>query len=317
MIDKYTKIKNDCRMMIAEDHIPHPLYRTQFVFRRIVTGEEAQQIADAVDALAVSVLLHNHESTDGDNWSVALTTYGAPDHNEILQSLGDFTALLAENGIQTEKLPEKDWLRHVHENFPPVTIGPFFVYGSHYEGMLPTDLQPLKIDAATAFGSGEHETTKGCLLALVDLQKNVTFKNVLDMGCGSGILAIAAKKLWPETRTTAVDIDPESITVTRRHAEMNDIDGMETEAGDGYNTALSKKNAPYDLIIANILAGPLVDMAPDLDAQLAPGGFAVLSGLLARQESDVTAAHIARGLELHQSYAINEWRALVFKKSVT
>lgn len=308
---------------MTDDIIPHPLYTVSLDFKDVLSGALAEEIGTALEDHAVSVLLHNHESADGDRWSVTLTTYGAPDTETLLSALNDFAAsknmppLLTAADIQSEKLPEKDWLRHVHDNFPPVEAGRFYIYGSHYTGEKPANLIPLCIDAATAFGSGEHETTKGCLMAFDALAQKTTVQNALDMGCGSGILAIALTKIWPDATVAAVDIDPESIIVTNRHAEMNGCAGLiATEAGDGYHAALVAQNAPYDLIAANILAGPLIDMAPDLEKYLKPGGYCVLSGLLGRQENDVTAAHTAYGLVPVQSITIGEWRALVLQKAL-
>lgn len=305
-------------MDISLDHIPHPLHRVTLSYPGVLTAEDAQAIADALDDISVSVFLHNREANldagengDGDDWTVTLTTYGAPDAQHIHDLLEGRVPL---SGIHIEKLPEKDWLRHVHENFPPLSVGRFYIYGSHVEGDKPQGLIPLQIDAATAFGSGEHETTKGCLLAFEWLAAHGhVFNNALDMGCGSGILAIAMQKIWPDIKLLAVDIDAESIIVTRRHAEMNNA-VLEAIADDGYNAPQVPQRAPYDLIAANILAGPLIAMAPDLDRSLAPGGFCVLSGLLARQEQDVTAAHTALGLKLVHKIEINDWRALVLQK---
>lgn len=306
---------------VTEDIIPHPLYTVSLDFKENLSGTLAEEIGTALEEHAVSVLLHNHESADGDRWSVTLTTYGAPDTKALLAVLDDYASsknippLLTAADIRYEKLPEKDWLRHVHDNFPPVEAGRFYIYGSHYTGEKPAHLIPLCIDAATAFGSGEHETTKGCLTAFDMLDEKTSIQNALDMGCGSGILAIAITKIWPDAHIAAVDIDPESIIVTERHAAMNDCAAqIVTEAGDGYNTALVAQNAPYDLIAANILAGPLMDMAPDLDKNLKPGGYCVLSGLLGRQENDVTAAHTALGLVPVHSITVGEWRALVLQK---
>lgn len=306
---------------MTDDIIPHPLYTVRLQFKDILTGALAEEIGTALEDHVFSVLLHNHESADGDRWSVTLTTYGAPDTAGLLAILDNFAAekdispLLTATDIVAEKLPERDWLRHVHENFPPVEAGRFYIYGSHYTETKPDHLIPLCIDAATAFGSGEHETTKGCLMAFEMLDKKIDVQNALDMGCGSGILAIGLIKIWPKAKLTAVDIDPESIIVTERHAEMNDCaDLIVTETGDGYNAAVVAQNAPYDLIAANILAGPLMEMAPDLEKYLKPGGYCVLSGLLGRQEADVTAAHTALGLVPVESITVGEWRALVLQK---
>jgi ribosomal protein L11 methyltransferase len=307
--------------MSNDEQIPHDLWTVRLNFQRVLMGELPEKLSAALEDMALSVFLHNKEATDGDNWELTLTTLGKPDVREILRRVEaisraeNLPALLSEKDIVAEKLKEKDWLRHVHENFPPVRIGQFFVYGSHYKGKSPEETIPLKIDAATAFGSGEHETTQGCVLSLEKLKKAHAFKNGLDMGCGSGILAIAFLKLWPQARMTAVDIDPESITVTGRHAIMNGVeDRIAAMAGDGYKTPLVAKNAPYDLITANILAGPLIGMAPALASVLKPGGFAVLSGLLKRQGEDVLAAHQKEGLRLVRIEEIGEWQALVLQK---
>lgn len=297
-------------MTDENSHIPHPLWKVELGFDSDLSGARAGEIGDLLEDLAVSVFVKNLEATDGDKWTVTLTTMGEPDTAAIEKRL---EGLLTPKSVTAEKLPEQDWLMHVHENFPPVTLGGFFIYGSHYEGALPDDKIPLKIDAATAFGSGEHETTKGCLLALEELLPQKDFAKGLDMGCGSGILAIAMKKLRPEIAVTAMDIDPESVTVTKRHALMNGC-GLVAASGDGYKTPLAQNNAPYDIVAANILAGPLIDMAGDLAKVLKPQGYAVLSGLLARQEKDVTQAQTAAGLVFMKSFAIGDWRALVFQK---
>ncbi len=301
--------------------IPPDLWTVRFNFRQTLSGELPEKLAAALEEAAVSVFLHNLESTDGDNWVITLTTLGPPDIQGIFRRIAlvaeeeGLPPLLAEKDIIAEKLPEKDWLKHVHENFPPIKTNRFFIYGSHYSGEKPADLIPLQIDAATAFGSGEHETTRGCLQALERLQKDHVFKCGLDMGCGSGILAIAQIKLWPAIRVTAIDIDPESVTVTNRHAAMNAVsEKIQAAAGDGYNVPLVAENAPYDIITANILANPLIDMAPALVRALGPGGIAVLSGLLARQKEEVTSAHEKLGLRLVHEEAIGDWRALILQK---
>lgn len=309
-------------MHIADDNIiPHELWTVRLNFSHTLSGDLPEKLSEALEDLAVSVFLHNLEATDGDNWALSLTTHGKPDIKEMYARVARVAAeeglppLLAEKDIVAERLPEKDWLRHVHENFPPITSGRFFIYGSHYTGEKPAGFIPLQIDAATAFGSGEHETTRGCLLALEYLHQEHVFKNALDMGCGSGILAIAAVKLWPEITVTAVDIDPESVIVTNRHAAMNGVgDKIRAEAGDGYNVPRVAEQAPYDLVTANILANPLIDMAPALARVLRPGGAAVLSGLLARQQAEVVAAHEKQGLRLVRAEVLGDWRALVMQK---
>lgn len=318
---------NDYTVMIYEDDyhdkiVPHDLWTVRLNFRRTLSGDLPEKLSAALEDVALSLFLHNQEATDGDNWTLTLTTYGPPHVPDILARVAALAeeeglgTLLTEKDIEKEQLQEKNWLVHVHENFPPITTDKFFIYGSHYEGARPENLIALKIDAATAFGSGEHETTRGCIEAFDWLQKkNLAFKNGLDMGCGSGILAIALVKLWPGLAMTAVDIDPESVIVTKRHAQMNGVT-LQAEAGDGYNAPLVGKNAPYDIVAANILAGPLIAMAPQMHAVLQPGGHAVLSGLLQRQKNDVIAAHQAAGFNLVHTVDIGDWCALVVQKQL-
>lgn len=322
MVDKAPPVNNDT-LMSGDNHIPHPLWAVRFNFPRTLSGGLATRLSDALEDISVSVLLHNLESADGDNWTVTLTTMGRPDIDEIFRrvllvgEIENIPGLIDKKDIIAETLPEKDWLQHVHDNFPPLTIGSFFVYGSHYQGAPPVGLIPLQIDAATAFGSGEHETTRGCIQALEQLKQKNAFQNGLDMGCGSGILAIALVRLWPAITVTAIDIDPESVTVTRRHAEMNGVSGkIQADAGDGYRAPLVATRAPYDIVAANILANPLIEMAPDLHKVLKPGGYAVLSGLLRRQRDDVVAAHEKLGLRLVHAEEIGDWQALVLQKPI-
>lgn len=319
MVDKTEKIKKDARTMIFEEdlyegdprNLGQQLWRVEIGFGNTLTGDKAQEASDLLEEIAVSIFLHNREATDGDNWIIEMITLGKPDTGDIQKRIDS----IGKAAITAQPVEQKDWLSHVHDNFPPLTIGGFFVYGSHYTGDLPAGLIPLKIDAATAFGSGEHETTRGCLELLQDLKTAHDLKNGLDMGCGSGILAIGMAKLWLAMKITAIDIDPESARVTAVHAGMNNAEKhIDIAAGDGYKTPLAAQNAPYDVIVANILAGPLVAMAPDLDKMLKPGGFAVLSGLLARQKDDVVRAHEACGLVLKDTRSINDWQALLLQK---
>lgn len=266
--------------------------------------------AEALEEGSTSVSIFNPENHPC--WRITAHMSVRPVEEDIRARLGAATAQAAQISIAT--LPDEDWLQKVYEAFPPITLGGFYIYGSHCEGTPPADKIALKIDAATAFGSGEHQTTQGCLLALEGLRaQGFMPEKILDMGCGSGILAIAAKKLWPAAKSVAVDIDPESARVTARHAKMNDCELL-IDAGEGYETGIVGENGPYDLIIANILAGPLIDMAGDLARHLGSGGFCVLSGLLTSQKDDVSAAHAAHGLAYVQSHEKQGWESLVLRK---
>ena len=212
-------------------------------------------------------------------------------------------------------LPNKNWLKESLLSFPPVNVGKFYIYGSHIKVPPPKGKIALKIDAATAFGSGEHPTTEGCLQAIHDLKKaKESPMRILDMGCGSGILSLAAASVF-KVPVRAVDIDPESARLTNENVKINKLDKyIEARKGSGYRLGFVKDGGPYDMILANILAKPLIRMAPSLYKNLAKGGVAVLSGLLERQEEWVLKAHTKLGLKVEKIYHINGWSAIVLRK---
>jgi ribosomal protein L11 methyltransferase len=211
-----------------------------------------------------------------------------------------------------EILPDRDWLSENQLAFPPLQIGRFFVYGSHHCGGVPVSAIGIKLDAATAFGTGEHPSTRGCLLALEQLARRRTVRYPLDIGTGTGILAIAAAKLL-QRPVHASDIDAGSVAVARHNAARNGVAGL-VRIGQtpGYRSG-SLRHQGYDLILANILARPLAVMAADLSRHLAPGGHAVLSGLLRRQEPIVLAPHRGLGLALERRIVIDGWSTLVLR----
>lgn len=216
--------------------------------------------------------------------------------------------------ILLELLPRVDWLAQSYASFPPLVAGRFYVHGSHARQELPSGLIPLEINAATAFGSGEHQSTYGCLLALSELSKKIKPTKILDMGTGTGILALAAAKLFKK-RVLAVDCDGESVRVCQENAHLNGIAPlMDAYHGQGYKSQ-KVKNQQFDLIFANILARPLVSMAPDLAQALAPNGFAILAGLLNRQENMVLHAHLVQGLRLYKRIRLGDWTCLILSKS--
>ncbi|MBT4879383.1 MAG: methyltransferase [Alphaproteobacteria bacterium] len=227
---------------------------------------------------------------------------------EILEaeSISDFTVKV---------VPDVNWLQESYKSFPPLTIGDYFIYGSHYEGDLPNDKLAIILNAATAFGSGEHPTTAGCLQFLSNLKDEIKVERPLDMGCGSGILAIAIAKAW-SSKVIACDIDPESVRMTEQNAVENDVENLiQTFESNGYDNPLLREEAPFDLIVSNILAKPLIEMASGLSASLAPNGLAILSGLLESQMKGVTAAHEAEGVMLVESIFKEGWATLLMKQT--
>jgi ribosomal protein L11 methyltransferase len=212
-----------------------------------------------------------------------------------------------------EKLPDTDWVSESQKSLPPIIAGRFRIRGSHVTEPAPPGAFDLLIDANAAFGTGRHETTRGCLLALQDIAKRRQVSVILDMGCGSGVLSMAAAKLWP-CRVLGVDNDAPSIQVAAANLKANGAaDAVTLLCGDGFRDARVRRNGPYELILANILAEPLCQMAQDVKRHLAPGGLVVLSGLLIWQERQVIARYRAAGLTLVQRYHLDEWSALVLK----
>lgn len=208
-----------------------------------------------------------------------------------------------------------DWLAENRRSFPPLRIGRFYIHGSHVTAPAPAGALALQVEAAIAFGTGEHGSTRGCLIALDGLARRLRVRRALDMGCGSGILALAIARLWPAARIVAVDVDADSAAVAAENARINGCAArIEIQAGDGYRAPAARAGAPYDLIIANILARPLQSMAPALARALRPGGVAVLSGLLEKQEPAVLAAHRSQGLALVRRIASDGWHTLILRR---
>lgn len=216
-------------------------------------------------------------------------------------------------GIAEERLSERDWLADNRRDFPPIRIGRFFLHGSHWAGPMPAGAIALEIDAAEAFGTGEHPSTAGCLLALDRLARRRRFRRPLDMGTGSGVLSIAAAKTL-RRRVLASDIDCAAVRVAGRHVRRNGLAGrVRLVCAPGYRSRVLRRS-DYDLVFANILARPLARMAPDLKRALAPGGIAVLAGLLRRQEPLVLAAHRSQRLVLARRLVIDGWSTLILRR---
>ena len=214
---------------------------------------------------------------------------------------------------RVEWLDARDWVAENQASFQPIRAGRFFVHGSHITESPPQTVA-VKIDANAAFGTGEHETTRGCLLALDALIGTRPMRRVLDMGCGTGILAIAAAKTL-DAGVVAADIDQRSVEIAAENAALNGVGRrVSVCVSNGYRHKLVGDGAPYDLIFSNILAAPLIAMAPDLARALAPGGVAILAGLLDRQEAEVWAAHRDAGLKRQSRQQIGNWPTLVLTK---
>ena len=215
--------------------------------------------------------------------------------------------------VRTIKLGDIDWVTQVQKDFPPFALGRFYVYGSHAKDTLPPNHFPLLIDAVAAFGTGEHATTAGCLLALEALKRTrPQIDNVLDVGCGTAILGIGAARLWKSIPIEACDNDPMAVKVSRVNLKANHINARSNAwVSDGYKHRPIQSLAKQEVIVANILAKPLMKMARDAKRKLRSDGVLILSGLLNSQEAMVLAAHRAQGLYLKKRLRRGKWSVLV------
>jgi len=209
------------------------------------------------------------------------------------------------------EVPDQDWVAKVRRELPPVEAGRFFVYGSHDAEHLPSDRIGLLIEAAMAFGTGHHGTTLGCLRAFDRLlDQNYIFNNVLDLGCGTAVLAMAAARTT-SINVIASDIDSIAVEVANANIVANDlINRVTCIESIGFNALDFLNVAPFDLIFANILKGPLIDLAPEIARNLKTGGIVVLSGILIEQSAEILGIYEAQGITLLEREDIGEWVAL-------
>ena len=265
-----------------------------------VTHAEALALEAAYEENAYSISSFEQDAAAG-LWRISILLDGMPAHLPTIAH----TCL---------PLQPRDWVSDVQQSFPPLMIGEFAVLGTHHHNIPTHGKTVITLDAGAAFGTGEHPTTSGCLLALGHVMRTHRVQRALDMGCGSAILAMGAAKRYGFP-VLGVDIDAPSIRVAQENVERNGVAHLvPLVCGDGYNTESVRINAPYDLIFANILARPLCDMAPKLAKNLAKGGVAILSGLLERQMQMVVATHRNHGLVLHKRILRDGWATLVMKK---
>lgn len=279
-----------------------------------LSKDQAYALVDAVmerDDLALTASAHENEDTG--EWFFEATCDSPPD-------VAAFEALARETlggevSFSVAPIdPEINWVARSLEGLAPVIAGGFYVYGSHETGPIPGGLTPMRIDAAQAFGTGHHQTTTGCLEAIDRVLKRRKPRNMLDVGTGTGVLAIALAKRT-RRKVLASDIDPISVTTTIDNAAQNGV-GQQIIAfqATGLNHAIIAQNAPYDLIVANILAGPLMALAPAVGLAAAKGATVILSGILQHQARGVINAYGRQGMVLTQKLQRKDWTTLMLEK---
>lgn len=252
------------------------------------------------------------EMEDGSGlWEIGAYFTESPDEAALALLAAAFKA----NPFVVSEVPETDWVAHVRRELAPVEAGRFFVHGSHDADKIPAGAEPLLIEAAMAFGTGHHGTTLGCLLALDGLiNEGFAPQRVADIGCGTAVLAMAAARIWNAT-IIASDIDRVAVDVAEANLCANDLETrISCVEAAGFDHPALEQAAPFDLIFANILKGPLIALAPDLSRHNTPGGFAILSGILNEQADQVIEVYQANGYNLTDRNSIVDWTTLVLRK---
>lgn len=288
------------------------------------TRAEAEALSGEIPALDAApeapVVVTREIDEDAGTWQLDAYMDDAPGNDllRLIQSLAPSAKGVAPT---VAELPDEDWVTLSQQGLEPVRAGRFFVHTSSYADRVPPGTTSFLIDASQAFGTGGHDTTAGCLAMLDRLDRvGAAPRNIADIGTGTGLLAFAAMALWPRARVIASDIDPASIFVTRDNAAINDVPlgrgggRLALAVAPGTDHPAIRHRAPYDLVIANILAGPLITLAPDIAAATAPGGRAILAGLIARQMDPVVAAYRAHGFRLSARGGSAEWPCLLLTK---
>lgn len=273
------------------------------------TRDEAEAI-DAAGDVAIDAVLMTTETVEDDreHWQLDAYFEGEPGADAIAAVRALVPSAVGLDPV-VERLPDADWVTMSQAGLAPLHIGRFYVHTSAHEEPPPAGARAFLIEAGRAFGTGHHETTSGCL-AMLDAMADARVRAVIDVGTGTGLLAFAARDLWPDAAIVATDIDPVAIDVTRENAVVNGVADIDLIVADGALEDAITAQAPYDLVIANILAGPLVSMAPELATIADANATIVLAGLLETQRESVVAAYAACGCSLEAVDRRGDWSVL-------
>ncbi len=282
--------------------------------------DAARSLAGALQELVVqaphALTLFEQPGANGaaPTWRIEAYYDDAPDTAALAEELGAIVAAPVP-ALDVAPVEELNWVAMSQAALPPVAAGRFTVHGSHDAGRVARGPNAILIDAGEAFGTAHHATTYGCLSAIDQLTRRRQFRNVMDLGCGSGVLAIATARMLPHARIFASDLDAQSIVVARQNMQLNGVAGrIAALVADGLNDPQLRRAGQFDLFIANILAGPLVALARDIRPAVAPGGMLVLSGLLVPQAPEVIAAYVASDFRLIAHRRILGWSTLTLQR---
>lgn len=264
----------------------------------------------------ISAATSSFEIDNTDLWRVEAFAVTRPDEAAVVGAivLASELAGIPEPEVRVAPLPAIDWVAENQKSFQPIIAGRFFIHPTHFDGDIPSGSTALAVDAGPAFGTGSHGSTKGCLLALERLSRQPPPGRILDLGCGTGILALAVARRW-RRKVLAADIDPDAVATARINARLNKATHLVNAIrSDGLRSGPVKRGGPYGLIVANILARPLIDMARDITRSLNPGGTLILSGFTKNQENAVRAAYQRRDYCLVRKEGSDEWTTFVLTR---
>jgi ribosomal protein L11 methyltransferase len=285
------------------------------------TRQEAEMLHEDDDWLAMleptpTIVAEEVEAFNDSKWLVKAYFASSP-NKRVIAAIQSRLPSAAKAKAKLEKLPDEDWVTLSQQGLAPVHAGRFYVHTQSNKGSIPLGAKPIQIEASQAFGTGGHATTEGCLSMLDRMrQRGQRFDHIVDIGTGTGLLAFAAGHLWPCAYLTASDIDPVSVTVTADNAAVNAVPlgyhpgELALCAASGTDHPLIQNRAPYDLVIANILAGPLIELAPALASIIQDRGSLILAGLLNTQYDAVCAAYRKHGFRIAERRDIGDWPCL-------